>query len=123
RQLLTLHGYQEAFLIGNGIVESNYLGIAKFYTTPCEENPVIVQSRYQGRSAILNGLNQARLGFATNVLLEPAFFIGELKNAVLLREALAALYSVVVSDFKYRPRDRLAFMAWLEEQDRQFLAN
>src|SRR5712691_3510960 len=84
---------------------------------------MIVQSRYQGRSAILNGLNQARLGFATNVLREPAFFIGELKNPLLLREALAALYSVVVSDFKYRPRDRLAFNAWLEEQDRRFLAN
>ena len=78
---------------------------------------MIVQSRYQGRSAILNGLNQARVGFATNLLREPAFFRGELKDPLTLREALASLHAVVVSDFKYRPRDRLAFMAWLEEQD------
>src|SRR5580698_7174907 len=84
---------------------------------------MIVQSRYEGRSAIMNGMNHARLGFATNLLREPAFFQGELKNPLLLREALAALYSVVVSDFKYRPRDRLAFKAWLEDQDRRFLAN
>src|SRR4051794_30461409 len=83
---------------------------------------MIVQSRYQGRSAILNGLNQARVGFATNLLREPAFFRGELKDPLTLREALAALYAVVVSDFKYRPRDRLAFKAWLEDQDRRFLA-
>jgi hypothetical protein len=84
---------------------------------------MIVQSQYQGRSAILNGLNQARVGFATNLLREPAFFRGELKNPLTLRESLAALYAVVVSDFKYRPRDRLAFKAWLEDQDRRFLAN
>ena len=37
------------------------------------------------------------------------------------RETLATLYDVVVSDFQYRPRDRLEFQAWLEEQDRAFL--
>ena len=30
--------------------------------------------------------------------------------------------SRVVSDYKYRPRDRLAFFTWLAEQDRKFLA-
>lgn len=84
---------------------------------------MIVQYRYQGRSGIANGLTSARLGFATNTLREAAFFDGELRQPLLLREGLAALYAVVVSDFKYRPRDRLAFKAWLEEQDRKFLAN
>src|SRR5436305_805778 len=84
---------------------------------------MLVQARYHGRSPILNGLAQARLGFATNLLREPAFFRGEVADPLLLRESLAALYGVVVSDFKYRPRDRLVFKAWLEEQDRRFLAD
>ena len=61
--------------------------------------------------------------FATNTRRDPTFFRGSLKQPVLFREALAGLYHVVVSDYKYRPRDRLEFRAWLEEQDKLFLAN
>ncbi|MBY0522111.1 MAG: hypothetical protein K2R98_01860, partial [Gemmataceae bacterium] len=83
---------------------------------------MIVPLQYAGRSAIVNALGQARVAFATNALRDPTFFRGTLREPVLFREALAALYQVVVSDYKYRPRDRLAFRAWLEEQDRKFLA-
>jgi hypothetical protein len=83
---------------------------------------MIVPMQYTGRSAIVNGLSAAHVGFAANRLREPTFFRGELREPLLFREALAALYQVVVSDYKYRPRDRLAFHAWLEEQDSKFLA-
>src|SRR5262249_28777324 len=79
--------------------------------------------QYAGRSAVVNGLRQSHVGFATNTLREPTFLRGEVAHPVLFRDALAALYHVVVSDYKYRPRDRLAFFAWLEQQDREFLAN
>ncbi len=82
---------------------------------------MIVTMQYGGRSAIVNGLTSAHVAFATNALREAAFFKGTLGRPLLFREALAALYHVVVSDFKYRPRDRLEFRAWLEEQDRKFL--
>jgi len=61
--------------------------------------------------------------FPDHTLREATFLRGTLAQPLLFREALAALYDVVVSDFKYRPRDRSPFFAWLEEQDRQFLAN
>lgn len=79
--------------------------------------------RYRGSSGIINGLHDARLNFATNTLREATFFDGAVAQPLLLREALAALYQVVVSDYKYRPRDRFAFFAWLAGQDRLFLAN
>lgn len=84
---------------------------------------MIFESRYSGRSGVLNGLNEGHLGFATNTLREATFFEGELQKPLLLREALAALHQVVVSDYKYRPRDRVEFFAWLEEQDKKFLAS
>jgi len=84
---------------------------------------VIVTMEYRGRSAIVNGLRQARVNFAANRLRETTYFRGEVAQPVLLREALATLHRVVVSDLKYRPRERVAFRAWLEEQDRLFLAN
>src|SRR5262249_57089195 len=74
---------------------------------------VLVQMEYAGRSAIVNGLRDARVVFAANRLREPTFFRGDLAQPVLFREALATLYRVVVSDYKYRPRDRLEFRAWL----------
>src|SRR5262249_57364361 len=62
---------------------------------PAGGDGMIVQSRYEGRSAILNGLGQSRIGFATNQLREPAFFRGQLKDPLLFREAMGALHSVV----------------------------
>ncbi len=84
---------------------------------------MIVQMQYAGRSAIVSGLRQSHVAFATNTLREATFLHGSIARPVLLREALAALYHVVVSDYKYRPRDRLAFFNWLKEQDQKFLAN
>lgn len=83
---------------------------------------MILNSQYNGRSAIVNGLNQADVNFATNLLREPTYFEGQLGHPVLFREALAALHDVVVSDYKYRPKDRLEFQEWLRKEDEKFLA-
>src|SRR5207248_1756863 len=65
---------------------------------------------------------ESHAAFATNTLREATFFRGVLGRPLVFREGLAALHDVVVSDFKYHARDRLAFNAWLEEQDRRLLA-
>ncbi|MEJ7636997.1 MAG: hypothetical protein WKF75_03150 [Singulisphaera sp.] len=83
---------------------------------------MIASFRYDGRSGIVNGTDRARVALATNTLREATFFRGTLGHPLLFREALAALHDVVVSDYKYRPRDRVEFQAWLEGQDRAFLA-
>ncbi len=84
---------------------------------------MILHTRYAGRSAITNSLDHSQVQFATNSLREPAFFEGTLGQPLVFRDALAALYQVVVSDHKYRPRDRAEFKAWLEQQDQEFLKN
>ncbi len=83
---------------------------------------MIASYRYNGRSGIVNGLDRSHVALATNTLREATFFRGTLGRPVAFREALATLYDVVVSDFKYRPRNRVEFQAWLEAQDRAFLA-
>ncbi|HWB80568.1 MAG TPA: SWIM zinc finger family protein [Nannocystaceae bacterium] len=80
-----------------------------------------VEFKYAGQSGVVAGLHSARVAFATNALREAAFFRGELARPLVLRDAMAALFAVVVSDLKFRVRDRVAFRAWLEEQDRKFL--
>lgn len=82
-----------------------------------------VEFKYAGQSAVVSGLHESRVAFATNTLREATFFKGQLGKPLILRDPMAALYDVVVSDYKYRPRDRVAFQVWLEEQDRKFLAD
>lgn len=77
---------------------------------------------YEGRSAIVHQkMGRSQVAFATNTLREPTYFEGELQRPMLFREGMAALYDVVVSDYKYRARSRPEFEAWLAEQDRLFL--
>lgn len=82
-----------------------------------------IEFKYAGQSAVIHGLNESRVALATNTLREATYFRGELGRPLVLRDPMAALHDVVVSDYKYRPRDRVAFRLWLEEQDRKFLAN
>lgn len=77
--------------------------------------------KYAGSSGILSDSARSRVAFATNQLREATYFDGELARPLVFREALGALYDVVVSDHRYHPKDRLAFRAWLEAQDQKFL--
>jgi hypothetical protein len=80
--------------------------------------------QYSGRSHFSDDASAgAHLGFSTNLLREATFFSGQLAQPLLAREGFAALYDVVVSDFKWRPKERLAYRLWLESQDRAFCAN
>lgn len=84
---------------------------------------MIHNTKYSGRSAIVNGLDHGDVRFATNLLRETTYFEGNLLDPLVFREALAAMYQVVVSDFKYRPKDRFEFQHWLERQDEKFFAS
>ena len=83
---------------------------------------MIVEFKYKGQSAVTQGLDGARMTFASNTVREAAYFRGTLGRPLVLREALGVLHQVVTSDLKFHPRDRFAFEEWLAEQDRIFLA-
>ncbi len=82
---------------------------------------MMVHTQYHGRSGVETGLNHGKVGLATNLLREATFFKAEIARPLVLREALGALHGVVVSDFRFKPKDRVAFKAWLAEQDVKFL--
>ena len=81
-------------------------------------------AEFSARSGVARTAGGASVGLSTNTLREPTYFEGELRDPLLLREAMAALHAVVTSDFRYKPRklaDRAEFAAWLAGQDRLFL--
>ena len=78
--------------------------------------------KYSGSSSVKSSGNDVGMSFAPDTLREPTYFIGELSNKLPFREAISALHDVVISDFRYRPKDRTEYNKWLESQEDAFLA-
>jgi hypothetical protein len=62
------------------------------------------------------------MSFAPDTLRQPTFFSGELRKSVAFREAISALHDVVVSDLRWKPRDKTAYKEWVSRQEAMALA-
>lgn len=84
---------------------------------------MIVEFKYKGQSSVVQGLTNSKIALTTNEVREAAYFKGTLGRPLVFREAMGALHDVVISDLKYRPRDRLAFEEWMRQKDEEFVKN
>ncbi|TWT00266.1 SWIM zinc finger family protein [Reyranella sp. CPCC 100927] len=78
--------------------------------------------RYFGQTAASSDATSTTLGFAPDVLRTPTFFVGKVARHLPFREAISALHHVVVSDLRFKPKDRTAYFAWLKAHEQQLLA-
>jgi hypothetical protein len=69
---------------------------------------------YQGRSGLSATTGGMALSFAPNLRRDCVSFTGDLRDPLRFREAVSALHAVVVSDLKFRPKDRSAYQAYLK---------
>jgi hypothetical protein len=72
---------------------------------------------YKGSSAIASTADRTRMSFAPDVTREPTFFTGELGRKIEFREAISALHDVVVSDLRFKPKDKTAYKEWAARQE------
>jgi hypothetical protein len=72
--------------------------------------------RYDGPSGVRTGPDGTALHLVGNALRPEVFASGRIKEPLRFREALAVLYAVVGSDYRYVPKDRTAYLAWLRQQ-------
>ena len=63
---------------------------------------------YLGRS----GFSGDALSFAPNLAREPVAFDAALRHPLRFREAISALHDVVISDLRFKKRDKSAYEAW-----------
>jgi hypothetical protein len=70
---------------------------------------------YNGRSGLASGAAGLSLSFAPNLRRDRVAFVGDLRFPLRFREAVSALHAVVVSDLKYRPKDRSAYQEYLKQ--------
>jgi hypothetical protein len=80
------------------------------------------QHRYYGATAASTSAEASQFSFAPDTLREPTFFTGEVADHLPFREAISALHHVVVSDARFKPKDRTAYFAWLKDHEQQLLA-
>ncbi|GBC61797.1 SWIM zinc finger family protein [Desulfonema ishimotonii] len=78
--------------------------------------------KYHGSSAVSSNTGQVGISFAPDTFREPTFFTGRLNKHIPFREAISALHDVVVSDLRFRPRDRTEYKEWAAQQEAVWLA-
>ena len=83
---------------------------------------MIVTLAYMGRSGLRNGGRTNTLTLAPNVARDPVSFDAPLRHPLRFREAISALHDVVVSDLRFKTRDKTAYEAW-KKQEHERLAS
>jgi hypothetical protein len=72
---------------------------------------------YKGNSAVLDRGGDTRMSFVPDLKRAPVYFLGDLRQNIAFREAISALHDVVVSDLRFKPKDRTAYLAWAARQE------
>lgn len=68
---------------------------------------------YKGHSGVSGTAGGMALSFAPNLRRDRVSFVGDLRDPLRFREAVSALHSIVVSDLKFRPKDKSGYQAYL----------
>jgi hypothetical protein len=72
---------------------------------------------YKGNTSILEKGTNTQMSFSPDTTRQPTYFIGELRQQIAFREAISALHDVVVSDLRFKPKDKTAYKEWRAKQD------
>lgn len=78
--------------------------------------------RFSGNTTVTSSAYQTGMSFAPDILRESAWFIGKLNKKIAFREAISALHDVVVSDLRFKPKDKTAYKEWVAQNEALFLA-
>jgi hypothetical protein len=73
--------------------------------------------KYHGSTAVDSSARSTNMSFSPDTRREPTYFRGELQQSLEFREAISALNAVVVSDLRYKPKDKSVYLAWLAQQE------
>lgn len=71
---------------------------------------------YRGHSAIVPSAGGLAVSLAPNLRRDRVGFAGALRQPLRFREAMSALHDIVISDLRYKPRDKTAYERYLAEQ-------
>ncbi|HEX6429126.1 MAG TPA: SWIM zinc finger family protein, partial [Niastella sp.] len=70
---------------------------------------MLFKYRFAGNSTVTSTSQKTGLSFAPDTLRESAWFVGKLHKKLSFREAISALHDVVISDLRFKPKDKTAY--------------
>ncbi|PSB03037.1 SWIM zinc finger family protein [Merismopedia glauca] len=71
---------------------------------------------YSGNTGVIERANNTQMSFAPDLTRQPTYFMGELRQNIAFREAISALHDVVISDLRFKPKDKTAYKEWAAQQ-------
>ena len=72
---------------------------------------------YKGSSTVASSSKETDVSFVPDASREPTYFVGELRQKIEFREAISALHDVVVSDLRFKPKDKTAYKEWAAQRE------
>lgn len=78
--------------------------------------------KYGGTTSVVSNANSVGMSFAPDTLREPTFFVGKLNRKIAFREAISTLHDVVVSDMRFKPKDKTVYKEWAAQQEKVWLS-
>lgn len=81
-----------------------------------------VSYQYASKSQVRSGSQSTDVAFSPDTSRAPTFFVGEVKEKRVFREAISALHDVVISDMRFVPRNRDEYKIWLAQEEERLLA-
>ena len=71
---------------------------------------------YRQRSTITQSAVGLAVALAPNLRRDRVSFVGTLKHPLRFREAVSALHDVVISDLRFKPKDKTAYEEWKKQE-------
>src|SRR5437762_5957785 len=71
---------------------------------------------YRGRSQIRQTAVGLAVALAPNLRRDRVSFVGTLRHPLRFREAVSALHDVVISDLRFKPKDRAGYEEWKKQE-------
>ncbi len=72
---------------------------------------------YKGSSSVASSSAATAMSFVPDASRQPTYFIGELRQKLEFREAISALHDVVVSDLRFKAKDKTAYKEWAAQRE------
>jgi hypothetical protein len=71
---------------------------------------------YRGRSNVVQTAVGVAVSLAPNLRRDRVSFVGALKHPLRFREAMSALHDVVISDLRFKPKDKAGYEEWKKQE-------
>ncbi|MFO0825793.1 MAG: hypothetical protein U0792_22185 [Gemmataceae bacterium] len=77
---------------------------------------MLLQTAYRGRSAVTQSPVGLAVSLAPNLRRDRVSFSGALRHPLRFREAMSALHDVVISDLRFKKKDKAGYEEWKKQE-------